>query len=131
MNKLEQMETRLAILEREICSLRQLVVVPSSDRRPCARAARIREVVANHYGVTLADLDSHSRVTHLVRPRHVAIYLIDRATEMGPREIAPLFCRDRSGIGHAIRAVANLLQTDAEFRSEFAVLEQRLRTVLL
>lgn len=81
--------------------------------RPSVRL--IKEIVAEHYGVTLLDMDSQRRTASLVRPRQVAMYLAKNLTLHSLPAIGrQMGRRDHTTILYAVRKFDALTKSDAE-----------------
>lgn len=80
---------------------------------------RIREMTADHYGVTVEDLVSKRKHRVIVRPRQVAMYFCKVLTPRSYPEIGRFFGgRDHSTVIHAYRQVGNLLTRGGEFKEK-------------
>jgi len=82
--------------------------------------------VAEHYGVTPADLKSKGRSKEVVRPRQVAMYLIRQLTGASLPEIGQFFGgRDHTTVLYATQKIGKLLAEDAELRRTVEGFESR------
>jgi hypothetical protein len=94
---------------------------------PRLTAKLIAEEVCAFYGVTMADIASHSRRQPLCRVRQVACYL---AREMTPRRLLQIGQlvggRDHSTAHHAHERIKALLVTDRELTDEIQEIKARL-----
>jgi Bacterial dnaA protein helix-turn-helix len=93
-------------------------------REPSIRL--IAEVTAMRYGVTYTDLLSSRRQSHVVQPRHVALFLARKLTRHSYPTIGHRFGgRDHSSVIHAVRAVETRLQEgEAGLAAAIAEIEQ-------
>lgn len=82
------------------------------------RVAEIQHAVAQHYGLTLADIRSTSRQKRLVRPRQIAMYLARRMTTRSYPEIGLSFHRDHSTIMYAEKHVDWLREVDPDIATD-------------
>ncbi len=86
-------------------------VIPPQGYRPPIE--RIQEVVAAHYGLTVAKLTSSSREQKVALPRQVAMYLCRILAEEKLQAIAEKFNkRDHTTVIAAIDRVKSLMETD-------------------
>jgi chromosomal replication initiation ATPase DnaA len=71
---------------------------------------RIAEIVAAHFGLPVAQLQSRRRPEFLVWPRHIAMTI---ATERGHNnsDVAAWFKKDRGTVTNALRHVNDRVQT--------------------
>ena len=74
----------------------------------------IKQTVANHYGITVAELEGKSRELEIVIPRHIAIYLC-RQCDFKLEEIAKKFNRVHSQIIYSCKCIQNYIDTNATF----------------
>ncbi len=87
----------------------------------------IKDVVARHYGMTKADLESPNRRQALARARQVAMYLSRELTNCSYPQIAYVYGkRDHTTILYGYRKINKLLKSDAGLVSEVEALTQSL-----
>jgi len=80
-------------------------------------AQKIKDIVANKYGVTTKHLESNSRIRTVSFPRHLSMYLIYKLLKMNQSEIGVIFgSRDHSSVTHAINKVEKALKTDKSLK---------------
>ncbi len=85
----------------------------------------ILQCVASFYNTKVSDLKGQRRLKQLVRPRHVAMYLVRRHTELSFPEIGRLFGnRDHATVQHACKKIASLLSKDVDLRNAIQTLER-------
>lgn len=88
----------------------------------------IRRVVAEHYGLSQAELLSVRRSARLVRARQVAMYLARELTSHSLPVIGDhIGGRDHTTIIHAIRKIEGLIKGDGDFRLLLDELRQRIQ----
>lgn len=76
---------------------------------------RIQQAVAEHFGLTQADILSSRRTKDVVLPRHVAMYLARKLTLKSLPEIGRRFGgRDHSTILSAVRKIDRRCKVDAD-----------------
>jgi len=66
---------------------------------------RIMLAVCDRFGVTLAELRSHSRNALLVRARHAAMWAIRHQTSLSYPQIGRLFDRHHTSVMHAVARI--------------------------
>ena len=94
-------------------TLRNIVI--DSDKEVTIDA--VQEIVADHFGITVADLKSKSRKRELVYPRQIAMYLAKEKTELALKSIGYHFGgRDHSTVIHAIQTINDLITEKPETR---------------
>ncbi|HEY6006430.1 MAG TPA: chromosomal replication initiator protein DnaA [Anaeromyxobacter sp.] len=100
-------------------------VIPPEGYRPPIE--RIQEVVAAHYGLTVAKLTSASREQKVALPRQIAMYLCRILAEEKLQAIAEKFNKkDHTTVISAIDRVKSLLETDEQLRSAVQALTAKL-----
>jgi chromosomal replication initiator protein len=101
--------------------------VLSGGEAPEITPARIRERVANVFGVTVEALSSKKRTKEITMPRQVAMYLIRELLDLPLVEIGRLFGgRDHSTVIHSIQKVEEDLATDDAFHARVQSLRAEL-----
>ena len=89
----------------------------------------IQKKVAEHYNIRLTDMSSARRARNVARPRQVAMYLAKQLTSRSLPEIGRRFGnRDHTTVMHAVARVAELMQQDASFAEDVALLRKMLET---
>jgi chromosomal replication initiator protein len=87
----------------------------------------ICRIVARSYGIRTADLKSPDRHPGMVLPRHVAIWLCDRYSQISRNQIGKYFAgRDAATIRHAIRRIDTMRVADLAFDERLTDLESRI-----
>ncbi|MBI5522703.1 MAG: chromosomal replication initiator protein DnaA [Desulfarculus sp.] len=87
---------------------------------------RIRDQVAQAYGLTPASLAGRSRRQAITRPRNLALFLCRRHTEASFVDLGRIFSRDHSTVMHGVEQVERSLAREPRIGQELAFLEQRL-----
>ncbi len=100
-------------------------VIPPQGYRPPIE--RIQEVVAAHYGLTVAKLTSASREQKVALPRQIAMYLCRTLAEEKLQAIAEKFNKkDHTTVISAIDRVKTLLESDEQLRTAVQSLSAKL-----
>jgi chromosomal replication initiator protein len=77
----------------------------------------IVSAVANHYGVTVADMKSPSRKREFVMARQMAMYIIRVCTSYSLKQIGEHFGgRDHSTVLHATDYITNMPKHDHQYK---------------
>ena len=99
---------------------------PRSESRPTGPVPtirRIRNAVARHCGMTVADLVGPSRRRHVVQARGLAMYLARRLTSESLLAIGAAFgSRDHTTVLHGIRVIASRRLADAGLAADLDLL---------
>jgi len=83
---------------------------------------------AKHYGVSVLDIKSNSRIVTIVRPRQVAMYLAKTLTQCSLPQVGRLFGgRDHTTILHAVRKISGLVKSGDAVANHIAVISKALR----
>ncbi len=86
------------------------------------------QVVTEHFGVKLSDLQSKRRTASVTYPRQIAMYLARRVTRHSLEEIGRFFGgRDHSTVLYAIDRVESRIAGDADCRALLEGLFEKLR----
>lgn len=98
----------------------------SSEKR--LTVDEIQKAVANHFGVTAADICSKRRTQSVVRPRHVAMYLSKTLTTRSLPDIGRRFGgRDHSTVIHAVNKVTSMIEAGDPLAQDVDALVRGLR----
>lgn len=88
----------------------------------------IQKTVADFYKIRVSDIYSKSRKGHIVRARHIAMYLAKELTRHSLPDLGKAFGgRDHSTVYHAVDKIAGLRANDRELNYELKVLEQTIK----
>lgn len=97
------------------------------DTPQTVSADDIMGTVANFYNVKVSDLKGSRRLKQLVRPRHVAMYLVRKFTNHSFPEIGRLFGnRDHATVQHAVKKIKSQSKQDVDIRSAVQTLERNI-----
>jgi chromosomal replication initiator protein len=100
---------------------------PSGDMQREITIDDIIEIVVDHFGIKLTDLQSKRRQKSIAHPRQVCMYLARAHTRYSLEEIGGYFGgRDHTTVMHAQRTVTSKRANDADLDRVLASLEQRL-----
>lgn len=88
---------------------------------------KIKETVANHYNLTVSDLEGPSRKKKIAKTRHIAIYLSRELTESSFPTIGKEFGdRDHSTVMHSHNKISKMIDETPLFYEEIKQLEENL-----
>jgi hypothetical protein len=68
--------------------------------------SQVRRAVAEHFGLTPAEIDGRQNCRRFARPRQIAMYICARVAGMSLPQIGRLLNRDHSTIHHGVRVVS-------------------------
>ena len=105
------------------------VVAPSPTRdRRVATSKGIQTVVADYFGIEVADLVSQKRTKELVQPRQIAMYMCRELTQMSYSNIAQAFNRENhTTIIHACKQIEAMMEKSDEERQTIVLLLDQFR----
>ncbi|MBR5598633.1 MAG: chromosomal replication initiator protein DnaA, partial [Alphaproteobacteria bacterium] len=86
----------------------------------------IQKKVAEHFNISVKELQSSRRARTVARPRQVAMYLAKQLTSRSLPEIGRKFDRDHTTVMHAVRKVEELIIEDASLAENIEVLRRTL-----
>jgi chromosomal replication initiator protein len=94
---------------------------------PTVTVAAIIEAVARFHNLRSADITGKRRTRALTHPRHIAMYLARRYTQLSFPELGREFgSRDHSTIQHGCRKVESEIGADADLSYQIKLIEQSL-----
>ena len=97
------------------------------DQPVSINADDIMATVANFYNVKVSDLKGSRRLKQLVRPRHVAMFLIRKYTQHSFPEIGRIFGdRDHATVQHAVKKIRSQLNNDVDMQSAIKTLDRNI-----
>jgi chromosomal replication initiator protein len=117
-----------AELERQPLTPRSIEgILPKEGRRPRLTVVHIKEEVASHYQIPLAELDGASRKKEIAQARQVAIYLARELTELSFPSIGREFGdRDHTTIMHGYSKIKSLLADTPLLSADISELREAL-----
>ena len=87
----------------------------------------IIEAVCNVCAVRVSDIKGKSRHKKIVRPRHIAMYMVRTITNLSFPEIAKIFGdRDQSTIQHGVKKIQQTLSKDPNLQSTILLIKRNL-----
>ena len=119
--KLEKKEVTLELAEQ---ALKDII---SPDEKKIITPDYIISVVADHYGVTPADLSGNKRNSKIVMPRQVSMYLCREIISTPLKNIGKaLGNRDHTTVMHGIEKIENELQNDDNLKNTIDILKKKI-----
>jgi len=99
---------------------------PAIRDRKIATSKGIQIVVAEYFGIEVADLVSQTRTKALVQPRQIAMYMCRELTKMSYSSIAGAFNRENhTTIIHACKQIENVMEkSESERETVMFLLDQ-------
>jgi chromosomal replication initiator protein len=86
----------------------------------------IREFVAEHFKVSVEDMQSRSRKKEISFPRQLSMYMTRKYTEQGLSEIGKAFNRDHSTVVHAIKVITEAIARNSSVKGQVELLSKKL-----
>jgi len=99
-------------------------VLPDAPNAP--GMDEIIKTVASFYNIKLSDMLGTRRLKTLVRPRHVAMWLVRHHTEHSFPEMGRAFKRDHATVQHGVRKIESLMARDADLRNTVQAIQRNL-----
>lgn len=78
----------------------------------------ILKIVADFYSIYEKSMLSKSRLRRHVLPRHVAIYIVRKNSDLSLQEIGGFFEKNHATVIHATKTINNLCETYPKFKSD-------------
>ncbi len=86
----------------------------------------IQKKVAEHFSISVKEMQSSRRARNVARPRQIAMYLAKQLTSRSLPEIGRKFDRDHTTVMHAVRKVEELLIEDGSLAESLDTLRRAL-----
>lgn len=86
----------------------------------------IQKKVAEHFNISVKEMQSSRRARNVARPRQIAMYLAKMLTARSLPEIGRKFDRDHTTVMHAVRKVEELIVEDASLAESIESLRRTL-----
>jgi chromosomal replication initiator protein len=111
--------------------MEQLKDHAEADHTKPVSVAVIQQVVAQHFQITVDDLNAKRRTSELAFARHVAMYLCRELAKSSFPEIARKFGgRDHATVIHACRKISRCIKEDPRVSAVVSEIAQRLGAAL-
>ena len=86
----------------------------------------IQKKVAEHFNISVKEMQSSRRARTVARPRQIAMYLAKQLTSRSLPEIGRKFDRDHTTVMHAVRKVEELIMEDVSLAENVDALRRAL-----
>ncbi len=86
----------------------------------------IQKKVAEHFNISVKEMQSSRRARTVARPRQIAMYLAKQLTSRSLPEIGRKFDRDHTTVMHAVRKVEELIMEDMSLAENVETLRRAL-----
>ena len=87
----------------------------------------ILDIVAEHFGITVADLKSNKRNAEIANPRQIAMYLIRTMTETSLKAIGVILGgKDHSTIKYGVEKISNEIKTDETLSNTVTIIKKKI-----
>ena len=86
----------------------------------------IQKKVAEHFNISVKEMQSSRRARTVARPRQIAMYLAKQLTSRSLPEIGRKFDRDHTTVMHAVRKVEELIMEDVSLAENVDALRRTL-----
>lgn len=86
----------------------------------------IQKKVAEHFNISVKEMQSSRRARNVARPRQIAMYLAKQLTSRSLPEIGRKFDRDHTTVMHAVRKVEELIVEDISLAESIETLRRSL-----
>ena len=99
----------------------------SPDVKKKITVESITDIVAEHFGITAADIISSKKSRNIAHPRQICMYLCRELVNTSLKDIGQkLGKRDHSTILHGCNKIADDLKTDTSLQSVIDVLKKKI-----
>lgn len=108
-------------------ALAQGVISAARTRPKHLSAKQIIEVCAKHFQISVADILSPKRDKDIVRPRHLAMYLMRSELHLSfPKIAQELGRKDHTTAMHSVEKLELAIQNDTDVREAFHAVREQL-----
>ena len=87
----------------------------------------ILDIVAEHFGITIADLKSNKRNAEIANPRQIAMYLIRTMTETSLKAVGVILGgKDHSTVKYGVEKISNEIKTDETLSNTINIIKKKI-----
>lgn len=102
----------------------------SSDNRREVTPELILDIVADHFGITVADLKSKKRDSEIAVPRQICMYLMRTMTDTALKGIgAVLGGKDHSTVKYGVEKIAKDIESDEMMTNTINIIKKKINPV--
>ena len=99
----------------------------SSDNRREVTPELILDIVADHFGISVADLKSNKRNAEIAVPRQICMYLMRNMTDTALKGIgAVLGGKDHSTIKYGVEKIADEIESDETMANTINIIKKKI-----
>ena len=99
----------------------------SSDNRREVTPELILDIVADHFGITVADLKSKKRDSEIAVPRQICMYLMRTMTDTALKGIgAVLGGKDHSTVKYGVEKIAKDIESDEMMANTITIIKKKI-----
>ena len=99
----------------------------SSDNRREVTPELILDIVADHFGISVADLKSNKRNAEIAVPRQICMYLMRNMTDTALKGIgAVLGGKDHSTIKYGVQKIADEIESDETMANTINIIKKKI-----
>ena len=99
----------------------------SSDNRRVVTPELILDIVADHFGITVADLKSKKRDSEIAVPRQICMYLMRTMTDTALKGIgAVLGGKDHSTVKYGVEKIAKDIESDEMMANTINIIKKKI-----
>ena len=99
----------------------------SSDNRREVTPELILDIVADHFGITVADLKSKKRDSEIAVPRQICMYLMRTMTDTALKGIgAVLGGKDHSTVKYGVEKIAKAIESDEMMANTINIIKKKI-----
>lgn len=99
----------------------------SSDNRREVTPELILDIVADHFGITVADLKSKKRDSEIAVPRQICMYLMRTMTDTALKGIgAVLGGKDHSTVKYGVEKIAKYIESDEMMANTINIIKKKI-----
>ena len=99
----------------------------SSDNRREVTPELILDIVADHFGISVADLKSNKRNAEIAVPRQICMYLMRNMTDTALKGIgAVLGGKDHSTIKYGVKKIADEIESDETMANTINIIKKKI-----
>ena len=111
----------------DIAAAEALKDIISSDNRREVTPELILDIVADHFGITVADLKSKKRDSEIAVPRQICMYLMRTMTDTALKGIgAVLGGKDHSTVKYGVEKIAKDIESDEMMANTINIIKKKI-----